>query len=496
MKGRKDVGNMRGHKRCFALLIAAMLWLSCTGALAEFSPRYGQFAAGEGMTLEASGQLESLSKLGKQSLEIVNGWLDGLVFRVASGNTLSAVIEKNGENLVSAFVNRQGSYTLTAFQPSGNVYLTDPAGPDALTLITGKDMSLPDVSALPALYKNAAPSLYAALEKYATPKTVKEATSIKNASAASSYVNYLFPDGKLNEAWPDVLEAVLPCLKEALSDHPGWYAEAEKLLSALEFSGECRFKRFLDKEGNDLGLQFTGKAAKDGDNRKVTLFGGYTEGKGGYVSLTLAGVGSKNSLKASFGVKLTAKKNVNTLTAEGSLDRVMDKKTTAYTLNASLKNEVKEESEHWTGKVTVTGTENKVKTTWTLTPDLIFDDSGLEGEVAAQRKTGSNVTMKAKVHARLAAAVEEDRPAALSAKDLRGLTEDRARTAVLSELAPLTGALASLTADLTEDERTLLLHELRTDEWMNGASVPVQATEKQPAAADAGESWVVEEDEQ
>ena len=486
---------MLGCKRCFALLIAAVLWLSCTGALAEFSPRYGQIAAGEGMTLEISGQLESLSKLGKQSQEIVNGWLDGLVFRVTSGKSLSAVIEKSGENLVSASVNRQGGYTLTAFQPSGSVYLTDPAGPDALTLITGKDMSLPDVSALPTLYKTAAPVLYAALEKYVTPKTVREATSIKNASAASSYMNYLFPDGKLNEAWQDVLEAILPCLKEALSDQPGWYAEAEKLLGPLEFSGECRFKRFLDKEGKDLGLQFTGRAARDGDNRKVTLFGGYTEGKGGYVSLTLAGVGSKNSLKASFGVKLTAKKNVNTLTAEGSLDRTMDGKTAAYTLNASLKNEVKEENERWTGKITATGTENKVKTTWTLTPDLLFADDGLEGEVAAQRKTGSNVTLKAKVHARLTAAVEESIPAALSAKDLRGVTEERARTAVLWELAPLTGAIASLTADLTEDERTLLLHELRTDEWMNGASVPVQTTEKQPAAADDGDSWVVEEDE-
>ena len=495
MKSRKDVDNMRGRVRFFALLIAAVLGLSCTGALAEFSPRYERLAAGEGMTIEVSGQLESMSNLSKQSLDIVNGWLDGLVFRAASGKTLSAAIEKNGESLVSAFVNRQASYTLTTFQPSGSVYLTDPAGPDALTLITEKDMSLPDVPALPALYKNAAPSLYAALEKYVTPKTVKEATSIKNASAASSYVNYLFPDGKLNEAWPEVLEAVLPCLKEALSGQPGWYAEAEKLLSALEFSGECRFKRFLDKEGNDLGLQFTGKAAKDGDNRKVTLFGGYTEGKGGYVSLTLAGIGSKNSLKASFGVKLTAKKNVNTLTAEGGLDRVMDGKTTAYTLNASLKNEISEENEHWTGKITLTGTENKVKTTWTLMPDLTFGESGLEGDVAMQRKTGSNVTLKAKARVRLTSAGEESVPAALSAKDLRGLTEEKARTAVLSELAPLTGALVSLTADLTANERTLLLHELRTDEWMNGASVPVQATEKQPAAADADDSWVVEEDE-
>ena len=494
-ESRKDVNGMGRRARFFALLTAAVLWLSSPAALAEFSPRYERLAAGESVKLTVSGQLDSLSPLGAGSVEIVNKWLDGLEFTATAGPNASVSIVKNGETLLSASVNRQAGYTLTAFQPSGSVYLTDPMGPDALTLITGEDLCLPDATVLPTLYRTAAPSLYAALEKYVTPKTVKEATSIKNASTAASYGNYLFQEGKLNEAWPDVLAAVLPVLRETLSDQPKWYAEAEELLTALEFSGECRFKRFLDKEGNDLGLQFTGRAARDGDTRKVTLFGGYTPGKGGYVSLTLAGVGSKNSLKASLSVKLTAKKNVNTLTAEGSLDRVMDGKTTAYTLNVSLKNEAGEESERWTGKITATGTEKKVKTAWTLTPDLTFGENGLEGDVSVQRKTGSKVTLKAKARVLLTAGEEEALPAALSAKDLRGLTQERARTAVLAELAPVAGSLAAMTADLTEDERTLLLHELRTDEWMNGVSVPVQAEEKQPVQENTDDSWVVEEDE-
>lgn len=492
-ENRKDVGNVRGRMRFFALLTAAVLWASSPGALAEFSPRYSRLAKEENVALEISGRLDSLSTLGKQSLEIVNGWLDGLALRVSAGKNAAADITRDGESLLSAYVERQPGYTLTAFQPSGSVYLTDPNRPDALKLITGEDVCLPDLTVLPTLYSGAAPGLYAALEKYSTPKTVKEATSIKNASAASSYVNYAFQDGKLNEAWPDVLEAILPYLKEAFREQPSWYSESEKLLSALEFSGECRFKRFLDKEGKDLGLQFTGRAERDGDKRKVTLFGGWTPDKGGYVSLTLTGIGSKNSLKASWGVKLTSKKNVSTLTAEGSLNRVMDGKTTAYTLNASMKNEAGEEAEHWTGKITWTSTEKKVKTTWTLTPDLTFGENGLAGDVTVQRKTGSKVTLKAKAHASLTAAGQESRPAAMSAKDLRGLTEERARLAVLTELAPLTGALAALTAELPEKERTLLLHELRTDEWMNGASVPVTDTAGQAGGSDS--KWVVEEDE-
>ena len=485
---------MRGRMRFFALLIAVVMWFSCFGAVAEFSPRYGRLAEGGNVALEISGKLESLSPLGSQSLEIVNGWLDGVTFRVSSGENASVKITKNGESLIAVFVERQAGYTLTLFQPSGSAYLTDPAGPDALKMITGEDVSLPDITVLPTLYSRAAPSLYAVLEKYVTPKTVKETTSIKNASASASYMTYTFPDGKLNEAWPDVLEATLPYIKEAFTEQPGWYAEAEKLLSALEFSGECRFKRFLDREGGDEGLQFTGKAAKDGDNRKVTLFGGYTPDKGGYVSLSLTGIGSKNSLKVNWGVKLTAKKNVTALVAEGSMNRIMNGKTTAYTLDANLKNEAGEEKERWTGKITYAATENKVKTTWTLSPDLTFDENGLEGDVGVQRKTGSKVTLKASVHALLTAGEAEKQAAALSAKDLRGMTQEKARTAVISELTPLTGALAALTAGLPENERTLLLHELRTDEWMNGPSVPVPDTAAQPDGS--GDNWVVEEDKQ
>lgn len=492
-ESRKDVGNMRGRMRFFALLMAAVLWLSCPGALAEFSPRYERLAAAETVSLEISGYLDSLSPLGGQSLKIVNGWLEGLTLRVSAGKNGGMEITKNGESLLSAFVERHDRYTLTAFLPSGSAYLTDPAGPDALKLITGEDVRLADPTVLTALYSGAAPGLYAALDQYATPKKVKESTSIKNASAAQSYMNYQFTDGKLNEAWPDILEAILPYIKEALKEQPGRYAETEKLLSSLTFSGECRFKRFLDKEGNDMGLQFTGRAESGGDTRKVTLFGGWTPGKGGYVSLNLTGIGSNNSLKASFGMKLLTKKNETTLTAEGSLKRVLDGKTTAYTLDVSMKNEAGAENEHWTGKISYTGVENKIVNTWTLKPDLTFGENGLEGDISVQRKTGSDITLKAKLHIHMAEAAEQSRLSALSAKDLRGMTEENARVAVLPELAPLTGALASLTADLNEKERTLLLHELRTDEWMNGAAVPVPDTAAQPDDADG--TWAVEEDE-
>ena len=491
---------MRGFwKRIGAVLCALALCAPSAAALAEFSPRWEKLESGD-VTLELGGSLENWSKVSKQSLETVNEWLSGLKLILSTGKSLRAEAVMNGESLFSASVSRGDGYTLTTFAPSGNAYLTSPEGQDALALLTGRDQPVPDVTRLPALYAAAAPGLYAALADHAAPKTVKEPTSIKNASASASYVNYVFRDGKLNEAWEDVLNAVLPALKQALADNLSLYAAMEETLSSLVFSGECRFKRFLDKEGGDMGMQFTGQAARGKDKRKVTLFGGYTKDKGGYVSMTLAGVGSKDSLKGSLGFKLTSKNGLNTLETDGSYTKTKDKATVAYTVKGTLKNTVKEENEHWTGKMTLTATENKVKTTWVLSPDLTFDSNGLEGDIQVQQKTGSKVTMKGGVHAALTALKASAAPAAQSAKDLRPLSSAQARAAVAAELAPLAGAVARLASSLPEEERTLLLHELRTDEWMNGPAVPAQneaygQEPNTPAIPEDG-NWTVEEDEQ
>ena len=86
---------------------------------------------------------------------------------------------------------------------------------------------------------------------------------------------------------------------------------------------------------------------------------------------------------------------------------------------------------------------------------------------------------------------------AVSAKDLRGLDEGRARAALLTELSPLSGVVAQLALSLPEKDRTALLHDLRTDEWMNGPVVPVpQENASQPADAGDENNWVVEEDQQ
>lgn len=482
-------------QRVLAFLCAVALLLPCAGALAEFSPTYEKLRA-HGLEAEVSGTLETLPALSKQSLDIVNAWLSGLTLRAAAGGDARAEALWSDDTLLSAQVKRENGYTLTSFLPSGNAYLTDPAGPDALALLSGMEAPAPDLAALPGAYFAVAPRLYEALASHTSPKTVKEPTSIKNASRAASYVNYLFKNGALNEAWEDVLSAVLPALRQALADQPGVYAWLSDSLTGLSFSGECRFKRFLDKEGNELGLQFTGQASRNGDKRKVTLFGGYTPDKGGYVSLTLAGVGSKDSLKASLGVKLTEQKDTRTLSCEGSLSETKDGKTESYALNATLKNLVKDGGEHVTGKATLTVTRQKDKTVWTFTPDLASEGEALAGTVAIQAKNGNKITLKASASLRLFPAEARESAPAVSAKDLRGMTKEQARAALTAEMTPLAGTLGEWMLALSQEERTLLLHELRTDEWMNGPTVSVDEVLLPGAYETDGDSWVVEEDEQ
>ena len=485
-------------KRALAWLCGIVICFSCTTALAEFSPRYEALAQGEGMTAEITGSLESASPLSKQSAGIVNEWLSHLKLLVSIGKSTQGEIQMDGSAIYSVSVQKQNGYTLTTFSPSLGAYLTEPEGRDALAILTNAS-DWPDVTILPRIYAALAPQLYGKLSEFVTPKTVKEPTSIKNAARSTSYENYTFKADEMNTAWPALLDAVLPTLQTALEDQPMWYAKAEELLRGLTFSGECRFKRFLDKEGQDLGMQFTGNAAKGEDKRKVTLFGGYTADKGGYLSLSLPAVQGKNNWKLTLAQKLTQKNSANTMELEGAYTRTKDGKTVSASLDGTLKNAIKEDAERWTGKVTLTSTENKVKTTWVLSPDLSFTEEGLSGPITVQKKEGSKVTGKGSVQILVTPYRELNTVSAVSAKDLRGLDEGRARAALLTELSPLSGVVAQLALSLPEKDRTALLHDLRTDEWMNGPVVPVpQENVSQPADADADaeNSWVVEEDQQ
>ena len=292
---------------------------------------------------------------------------------------------------------------------------------------------------------------------------------------------------------------LLPLMQEALSGQERWYQEAEALLKELIFSGECRFKRFLDKSKGDMGLQFTGNAAKGEDLRKVTLFGGYTPGKGGYISLALPAVKGDNNFKISFTGKTTTKENTCTLIFEGSLARTMDGKSQSFSMEGTLKNTVKNGDESWSGKITLNTKSDALSAIYTITPSLFFTDEGLQGEIALQKKENKETKIKGTIHIAPAGGEATAAPGATAAQDLRSLNDEQARAIVAQEMIPLSRMLYQMMTALPDESRILLTHDLRTDEWMNGESVPVipgNSKDSWILDEDDENCWIVEEDEE
>ena len=481
--------------RWCALLCVLALCFAPASAWAEFSPLLTSLTQGKGIHADVSGSLDALDPLTAQSLTAVNSWLSRLRVSLDVGNGGdSAALSMDGDPLFSVRIDRTQAGTLTAFSPSGGAYWTDADGKDALRLLSGgEDWLIPSPTLLPAFYLNLAQQLYPLLAEAVTPRTVQDSTSVKNALSSQSYVNYVFKDGELNEIWPQVLEILLPLLRETLTDQPAWYAAAERYLTTATFSGECRFKRLLDKSGGDMGLQFTGQMEAEGlDKRKITLFGGFTPDRGGYVSLSLPAVKGKNTLKITFGAKLTVNGSVNTLTFDGSFTRTLNGASVSAEMEGSLKNTVKNGGEQWSGKVTATIQDSGGKTVWTISPALTGANDTLSGTVTVQKKVGSAVKLKGTVRLSLSPTAEPPALSAENAANLRGLDEAAARAQVLQEMTPLSRVFLRLMAALPDDERILLTHDLRTDAWMNGPSAPAADPEPDEEPWD---TWIVVEEE-
>lgn len=497
--------RMLGKKGLLLLLIGCLLFSSA--AKAEFSPRYTELQGREHLQVELGATFDTLSPLSAQTLEIINDWLTGMRLRLSISSTATGTLERgeitqNGAELYGVTLYRQPTNTLTFFSSSGGSYLTNAKEKDALSLLVGASaMPLPLTFAAD-LYSAWAPALYPLLSELTTAKASKTSTSVKNATASASYVNYTFKPDEMNAAWPRILSTLLPVLEEALD--PALYCQAEALLSPLVFSGECRFKRLLDKQGNDMGLQFTGNAALGDDVRKVTLFGGYTADKGGYISLALPAVKGKNNFKVSLTGKLTVKDNQRTLALEAAYTRKYEDDSRSISLEGSLKNTIKDKDEAWSGKLTLTDNQNGVSDVWTLSPVLSFDESGLQGNIALRQKRDKETLLQGALMLHLRTSVPLEPPVTLmTAKDLRTLSEENARAVVSAEIVPLTRAFMQLLAPLPEESRALLTHDLRTDAWMNAPARPLDPAQSSTIDImpyeDASlpfnlEEWTVEDD--
>lgn len=463
---------MRREANGALCLFLTLLLFFCGSARAEFSPVLSAMTDQGALQVEVGVQFSQMDSFSEDALAALNGWLSRVRLRAFTtqpgDSTLNgSAVLLDGSEVFSAVIQQEAGETLTAFS-TGNTYITDRT--DALSLLSGSD-GVPDFFQIPDAYFRIAPTLYAILSTAKEPKHSNDNTSIKNAVASDAYDTYTFTEDEMNAIWPQVTDILLPEIHSVLTDAPGQWQAVQTLLRTLRFSGQCRFKRFLDKEGGDMGLEFTGNAASGEDVRKVTLFGGFTPGRGGYLSLSLPAVKGGNLLKVTFTGKLSVQDRKNTLTLSGTYARTLDKQKDTATLEATFNNAIAGGAETWSGKAELDTKIGGNKANWVWKPALTLDAGGLHGEIDIQKKSGSRIMAKGTLTVNAVSIPALSPPAPDYAIDLRGKTEEEARAAVQQELAPLTGTLMRLLSEMPEDARARLTHAMRNDEWMNAPSV-------------------------
>lgn len=479
---------MRGETNGALCLFLTLMLLFCGSARAEFSPGLSAMTDQGALQVEVGVQFSQLDSFSEDALAALNGWLSRVRLRAFTtqpgDSTLNgSAVLLDGSEVFSAVIQQEAGETLTAFS-AGNTYMTEQT--DALSLLSGSQNGIPVFSMIPASYFRIAPALYGLLDTIKEPKHSNENTSIKNAAASDAYDTYTFTEDEMNAIWPQVTDILLPEIYSVLTDAPGQWQAVQTLLQTLRFSGQCRFKRFLDKEGGDMGLEFTGNAASGEDVRKVTLFGGFTPGRGGYLSLSLPAVQGGNLLKVTFTGKLSVQEKKNTLTFSGTYARTLGGQKDTATLEGTLNNVIGEGTETWSGKAELDTKIGGNKANWVWKPALILDAGGLHGEIDIQKKSGSRVMAKGTLTVNAVSIPAFSPPATDFTIDLRGKTEEEARAAVQQELAPLTGTLMRLLSEMPEDARARLTHAMRSDAWMNAPSV---------APLDGGSSIQTEENQ-
>ena len=448
-------------KRAFVILLCAVLLCSAC-ARAEFSETFSAlqtaYEAGTPVTLNASLTIDEMN-LSDESKELLSFLLAPLSL------TLSVTPEKE------AFSLKDGEETVVSLQGK------------ELT----SDSALSPFLQLKSLFSDTLPLVYERLAQDAEVKESTKSLNIKNVGKAAKQIVYTYDKESAAALLPD-LHTLLDAPLEALLKDTPYRDEFLAYWQNVGFAGTLTVKRYLDKEGADLGLQITVKVTNaDEDKRSVTLYGGYQAGKGTYFSFACPAAKGNNNFQYTLSSKFEETAKKNTWTLSSAVKRKLDKKSYSVSTKLSLKNAVKD-GEKITGTVETVETKDGVKTTTTWTPTLIKDDTGLSGTVTVkqlnERATVYQLTATVRLDTDDAEALQADG----EMLDLTGLSEKEREAALKPAALKITTAFIKKLSTLDETQRSLLTHFFRTDAWMNGETVPVLETNE------SSDEWAVTED--
>ena len=462
-------------------LLAFLLTFSLTPVgLAGFSPALDRMQAayeqGQAMALEVRAALYSWSALSPDSLAAVQEALNAAELKLqaqkSSGQSASAMtLTHEGLELYRINESQDALRRLTQLMPQGTRYTSIPAQ-DPLGLLTGAGPAIPWES---LLHVGFLPSLQDALQKvYALiapfQKSVQVSTSIKNVGTSRTRLEYALT----REEWTAMRPSIEMLLRGALEP---WLGQApSQAIAALRFEDDGVFKRFMDEDGMDLGWQFTGRLSfGQDDTRRVTLFGGFRQDKGLYLSLKAPAVKGRNDLAFNLSARQSAKGSKRSLQADYTFtSRLADVRLSAKGL-IKLESADAPDGERISGSIRLDSTQTPGQTARlriTLKPELLLSDSRISGTLTLARELGSAADLALKLHLLLKPAEAVLPPDEKGAIDLSALTPGELRQEqdifLLALLDPLKGFLLQL----PQNQRMQMLHDMGRVLRTSGDSVP------------------------
>ena len=469
---------MRLPGRLIPFIIALMLL--CSGALAALSPGLAEisrhFEQGGLYTLKLSAQLNAWPDLAEQTLSVLKA--------ISKDKQLLLQVKREDETRHSLGRLMDGAlelFTLYAWEDGTGAamtlhvpdslaatrYLGSPELPPWQALL-GVELNLPDPvearSALAGIAQSALPLLLP------EEKPVKTAVTIKNAGRGASQLVYALKTEQAVAFWeqasPDLLPAFDRLFKALLM---GKAPAASASLRTLKPTGTLTVKRFLNKDGQDLGLQITGALELDGKARQLTLFGGQSA-DGLYLSFKLPAKRGNDTLEAQLSLAYAS----GSIKGDWRLKTVNGKDRLDASGAISLKSTAEDAAERLTGSLSAKIRRSGAVTQsfdYMLKPDLFLSGTALEGTLQFQEHKAK--TIRKDIIFTMNGAMDDvfQPPAALAEVDLLSADGQQTSFAAAQVRNALVPSFNRFLQDLSPDTRLLVLHDLGRERRTRGESV-------------------------
>ena len=366
----------------------------------------------------------------EEALSLLNAYLSPLVLEVS---------DIAGEGLIR-LSDRESGETV-AFRPGET--------PESLPCLSA-------AQALHDLWETALPNLFTTLYGDEPPEVEEKGTSFRVLGYSPARQSLAVSKALFSVLPETALSPALEGLKAVFRDYAVSPA-VSAYLDSLTLEGEMTVRRNLNGDGQDLAYQFAGRIGAGGEDiRKLT----FIIGKNGdifYLSVKAPAVRGSNSFQAALTVpKWSETKTKSSRKITLSIRQTLDKET--WKLDDSLQlTSQKGKDEGISAVLERETSDGSVKQTWNGTLRLSGTaDGGLEGTLSFRQLHASSDVIRWQADVSLMPA------------DTEAAAETVSETQAVMMLAQL---LAGKRDRLSAEERRQLDHLLRTDTWMNGASV-------------------------